>query len=123
MQSINATPGYAEPGMMDLPKDLQIYAYNAAFSELGLRFRWDPGVLDSLGSIQCEKSRIAEFIRQYHPHLLKSYNAEFLSTLIYERKNEYLRLRSMQDQGEAAHNAQGASNRTVEHTRQVAQVS
>lgn len=97
MQTIEATPKRAVSGVTDASAEILVCAYNAAFSELGLRFRWDAGALGSMGDIRCEQTRMAEFIRRYHPHLLKSYDAEFLSGLICERKNAYLRQRGLQD--------------------------
>jgi hypothetical protein len=64
-----------------------VCAYNMAFAELGLRFRWDASTLASLASIDCEKARIVAYIQSHHPHLLNAYSAEFLSQAILERKN------------------------------------
>lgn len=69
----------------------QLTAYNAAFIELGLRFRWDSEMFAWLCGIECEQSRIARYIEQYHAHLLKAYDADFLSRLILDKKCEYLR--------------------------------
>jgi hypothetical protein len=77
----------AEP----LPMDVQLAAYNAAFIELGLRFRWDAAMFEWLCGIECERTRVARYIEDHHAHLLKAYDADFLSGLVFERKNEYLR--------------------------------
>jgi hypothetical protein len=74
-----------------LPLATQLAAYNAAFVELGLRFRWDGPMYEWLCGIECERTRVARYIEQYHPHLLNAYDADFLSALIFEKKNEYLR--------------------------------
>jgi hypothetical protein len=97
MQTIEAAPNRAVSGPTDAPAEILVCAYNAAFSELGLRFRWDAGALGSMGDARCEQTRMAEFIRRHHPHLLKAYDAEFLSGLICERKNAYLRQRGLQE--------------------------
>ena len=34
---------------------------------------------------------MARYIEDHHPHLLAAYDATFLSALIFEKKNEYLR--------------------------------
>lgn len=69
----------------------QLAAYNAAFAELGLRFRWDSEMYAWLCGIECEHSRIARYIEQYHAHLLNAYDADFLSCLILDKKADYLR--------------------------------
>lgn len=33
---------------------------------------------------------------EYHAHFLKAYDADFLSQLIFDKKNEYLRARGRQ---------------------------
>ncbi|SOY68405.1 conserved hypothetical protein [Cupriavidus taiwanensis] len=74
-----------------IPRETQLAAYNAAFIELGLRFRWDAAMYEWLCGIECEKGRVARYIEEHHPHLLAAYDAAFLSGLIFEKKNEYLR--------------------------------
>ncbi|WP_198018037.1 hypothetical protein [Burkholderia sp. WSM2230] len=60
-----------------------------AFSDLGLRFRWDAHVLASLSAIDDEAERVAAYIRANHSHLLNAYSAEFLSRAILDRKNAH----------------------------------
>ena len=64
----------------------QLCAYNAAFDELGLRFRWDAQTLALLAMIDGEQAQIAAYIEAHHAHLLKAYSAEFLSQAILEKK-------------------------------------
>lgn len=97
MQAIEDNPNHAVTSAMDVPTDDLLSAYNAAFSELGLRFRWDHGALDRLGVRRDEQACMADFIKRFHPHLLKSYDAEFLSALICQRKNAYLRQRGLRE--------------------------
>ncbi|WP_420991742.1 LysR family transcriptional regulator [Cupriavidus sp. 30B13] len=82
------TPAAPAPAAAD---DAQLAAYNAAFTELGLRFRWDSEMYAWLCGIECEQSRIARYLEQYHAHLLKAYDADFLSRLILDKKSDYLR--------------------------------
>ena len=77
----------AEPGPHDAEMQAQLCAYNAAFEELGLRFRWDAHTLASLAMIDGEKAQIAAYIEAHHGHLLKAYSAEFLSRAILDRKS------------------------------------
>jgi hypothetical protein len=64
-----------------------VCAYNMAFEELGLRFRWDASTLASLAGVEDEAMKIVSYIETHHPHLLKAYSPEFLSHAILARKN------------------------------------
>lgn len=75
----------------DSPDDAHLSAYNAAFSDLGLRFRWDRDTLDALKEFNGEAARVTAFIERFHPHLHKAYDADFLAQLILHRKNHYFR--------------------------------
>lgn len=65
----------------------QLCAYNSAFAELGLRFRWDVETLRELASIEGDEARLAAYIDTHHPHLLSAYSCDFLCAAILERKN------------------------------------
>jgi hypothetical protein len=71
----------------DAEVEAQLCAYNSAFDELGLRFRWDASTLALLARIDGEEAQIAAYIEAHHPHLLKAYSAGFLSRAILEKKN------------------------------------
>jgi hypothetical protein len=70
----------------DAEVEAQLCAYNSAFDELGLRFRWDASTLALLATIDGEEAQIAAYIEAHHPHLLKAYGAGFLSRAILEKK-------------------------------------
>lgn len=70
----------------DAEVEAQLCAYNAAFEELGLRFRWDERTLTSLATIQDEQQQIAVYVETHQAHLLTAYSAEFLSRAILDRK-------------------------------------
>ncbi|MDE1179747.1 hypothetical protein [Paraburkholderia sp.] len=74
---------------MHTADDAQLVAFNAAFSDLGLRFRWDKETLDALNAFDCDASRVTAYIERHHAHLLKAYDAEFLAQLILHKKSEY----------------------------------
>ncbi|CAG9172057.1 LysR family transcriptional regulator [Cupriavidus pampae] len=74
-----------------LDRDMQLNAFNAAFAELGLRFRWDMNMFEWLCGIECERTRVCRYIEEYHAHLLSAYDPGFLSQLIFDKKNDYLR--------------------------------
>jgi hypothetical protein len=61
----------------DAEVEAQLCAYNSAFDELGLRFRWDASTLALVARIDGEEAQIAAYIEAHHPHLLKAYSAGF----------------------------------------------
>ncbi|WP_322070399.1 hypothetical protein [Paraburkholderia bannensis] len=65
----------------------QLCAFNSAFAELGLRFRWDTATLHALASIEGEAARLAAYIKTHHAHLLNAYSIDFLCEAILGRKN------------------------------------
>jgi len=65
----------------------QLCAYNTAFAELGLRFRWDVDTLREFASIDGDEARLAAYIETHHPHLLSAYSRDFLCAAILDRKN------------------------------------
>ena len=73
------------------PDDAHLSAYNAAFSDLGLRFRWDRDTLDALNEFNSEAARITAYIERFHAHLHKAYDADFLAQLILQKKTQYFR--------------------------------
>jgi hypothetical protein len=73
----------------DSPDDAHLSAYNATFSDLGLRFRWDHGTLDVLKEFNSEAARITAYIERFHAHLHRAYDADFLAQLILQKKVQY----------------------------------
>jgi hypothetical protein len=67
----------------------QLCAYNSAFEELDLMFRWDVETLQSLAHAPTDQARIAQYIESHCPHLLKAYSAEFLCQVIVDKKNAH----------------------------------
>ena len=76
----------ARDSALDAEVEAQLCAYNSAFDELGLRFRWDASTLALLARIDGEEAQIAAYIEAHHAHLLKAYSAGFLSRAILEKK-------------------------------------
>ncbi|MBI2312435.1 MAG: hypothetical protein HYU77_08035 [Betaproteobacteria bacterium] len=66
--------------------DIQCQAYNMAFQRLGLKWHWDAGTFAELAQTADEKERIRVYIRTCQAHLLKVYDANALSDLIYSEK-------------------------------------
>lgn len=71
------------------PDDAHLSAYNAAFSDLGLRFRWDRATLDVLKEFNSEAARITAYIERFHAHLHSAYDADFLAQMILHKKAQY----------------------------------
>ncbi|MFM0416390.1 hypothetical protein [Paraburkholderia aromaticivorans] len=71
------------------PDDAHLSAYNAAFSDLGLRFRWDRATLDVLKEFNSEAARITAYIERFHSHLHRAYDTDFLAQLILHKKSQY----------------------------------
>jgi hypothetical protein len=67
----------------------QLCAYNSAFEELDLMFRWDVETFQSLAHAPSDHARIAQYIELHCPHLLKAYSAEFLCQAIVDKKNAH----------------------------------
>jgi hypothetical protein len=65
----------------------QVCAFNTAFEELDLMFRWDAQTYRTLASAESDYGKLALYIETHSPHLLKAYSAEFLCQAIVERKN------------------------------------
>jgi hypothetical protein len=74
---------------LDSPDDAHLSAFNAAFSDLGLRFRWDQATLDVLKEFTSEAARITAYIERFHAHLHRAYDAEFLAQMILSKKARY----------------------------------
>jgi len=65
-------------------------AYNAAFDELELDWRWDRAILRELEGIEPETARIIAYLRAHRPHLLQVYDADALAVHIIEVKDRLL---------------------------------
>lgn len=66
-------------------------AFNAAFDDLGLRWHWDSETYRSLASIECERARVARYLEGEQSHLLRAYDAEFLTSAILAAKGRHVR--------------------------------
>ena len=69
--------------------EAQLCAFNTAFAELGLRFRWDAQTLTSLAAIEGERARIIAYLEAHQGHLLTAYSAAFLSEAILAKKTAH----------------------------------
>ena len=65
---------------------LERSAFNAAFYELGLRWHWDDATFESLAADPCERQRVRRYIEGAQAHLLRAYDADFLTDAILAAK-------------------------------------
>ncbi len=71
--------------------EIERNAYNAAFYELGFRWHWDSHTYyELLSQSQHEAERICHYLKTHQPHLLKSYEPDFLVEIIRQKKAEHL---------------------------------
>jgi hypothetical protein len=66
--------------------EIERNAYNAAFCELGLRWRWDSDAYRELLRIPDEMQRISAYLQTHQSNLLRAYGTDFLGTLIHATK-------------------------------------
>ncbi|MBL0143101.1 MAG: hypothetical protein IPP91_13615 [Betaproteobacteria bacterium] len=60
-------------------------ALNAAFWDLGLRFRWDEATWRLLVPMETLEEQIAYYLENWQPHLLAVYDPGFLARLVEGR--------------------------------------
>jgi hypothetical protein len=77
------------PAALAVSEETHRNAYNAAFCELELGWRWDAGTYLELLGIPEEKRRIRAYVQRHQAHLLRAYDIGFLSDLIYETKRRW----------------------------------
>ena len=61
-------------------------AFNAAFYELGLRWHWDSRTYQGLAGQACERLRLQSYLENEQAHLLRAYDADFLTDAILQAK-------------------------------------
>jgi hypothetical protein len=61
-------------------------AFNAAFYELGLRWYWDGDTYRHLAATACERSRVRDYLEREQRHMLRAYDADFLTDAILAAK-------------------------------------
>lgn len=66
--------------------EIELSAFNAAFYELGLRWHWDSDTYEALAANPCERARVRGYLEGEQAHLLRAYDAEFLTDAILVTK-------------------------------------
>ena len=61
-------------------------AFNTAFHELGLRWHWDSQTYQVLATQADERSRVRTYLETEQAHLLRSYDADFLTDAVLAAK-------------------------------------
>lgn len=85
--------------------DADLDAFNAAFDELGFEWRWNRATMAELAAIADDKERVCAYVRRYHPHLLKVYDADFLGTLVVDTRRRQARIERANADAAMQHNA------------------
>jgi hypothetical protein len=71
----------------------ELDAYNHAFSELELPWRWDAGIFRDLLRVAADRDCVGAYIERTRPHLLRVYEKAFLRDLVLSAKDRYLQQR------------------------------
>ena len=71
--------------------DIDRSAFNAAFYELGLRWYWDDATYEQLAGEADEELRVRRYLESDQAHLLRAYDAGFLTQAILQVKQRVQR--------------------------------
>lgn len=71
------------------PLATELAAYNRAFCELELPWRWDATTLSQLKSIATDSDVVGAYVERSHAHLLRAYEKEFLRDLVCAARDRY----------------------------------
>jgi len=69
----------------------ELEAYNRAFLELELSWRWDAHTFRDLLRLAADKDFVGAYVEHRQPHLLRVYEKSFLRDLILSAKDRYQR--------------------------------
>jgi hypothetical protein len=78
----------AEPATSD-PLAAELEAYNRAFCELELPWRWDATTLRQLKSIATDSDVVGAYVERSQAHLLRAYEKDFLRNLVLAARDRY----------------------------------
>ena len=68
----------------------ELEAYNRAFSELELPWRWDAQTLRHLLTVAPDRDCVGAYVELNQPHLLRVYEKAFLRNLVLSAKDRCL---------------------------------
>jgi len=69
----------------------EVEAYNRAFLELELSWRWDAPTFRDLLRIAADRDFVGAYVERQQPHLLRVYDKSFLRDLILSAKDRHQR--------------------------------
>ena len=69
----------------------ELEAYNRAFLELELSWRWDAPTFRDLLRSAADRDFVGTYIEREQPHLLRVYEKSFLRDLVLSAKDRYQR--------------------------------
>ncbi len=69
----------------------ELEAYNRAFLELELSWRWDAPTFRDLLRVAADRDFVGAYVEREQPHLLRVYDKSFLRDLILSAKDRYQR--------------------------------
>jgi hypothetical protein len=69
----------------------ELEAYNRAFLELELSWRWDAQTFRELVQVAADRDVVGAYIERNHAHLLRSYDKSFLRDLVLSAKDRHQR--------------------------------
>ena len=71
------------------PVAAELAAYNHAFCELELPWRWDEETLAQLKSLAGEHDIVGAYVERSQSHLLRAYEKRFLEDLVHSARDRY----------------------------------
>ena len=69
----------------------ELEAYNRAFLELELSWRWDAPTFSDLLQVAADRDFVGAYIERNQAHLLRVYEKSFLRDLVLSAKDRYQR--------------------------------
>jgi hypothetical protein len=76
-------------GKANEPLDAELAAWNHAFSELELPWRWDAKTFRDLKSIAADHDLVGTYVERNQAHLLRAYEKAFLRDLVHSARDRY----------------------------------
>jgi hypothetical protein len=80
-------PAAARPDDDRIAAELE--AYNHAFTELELPWRWDADIFRDLLRVAADRDFVGAYVERNRPHLLRVYEKAFLRDLVLSAKDRY----------------------------------
>lgn len=74
---------------MSDPLVAELAAYNHAFCELELPWRWDAATLMQLKSLATDCDLVGTYVERNQAHLLRAYEKAFLRDLVLSARDRY----------------------------------